>query len=219
MDTVGPDLCVELLDPDGASGWFAVRSGSFVVGLGPAPNPQLRLRGEGVATLTLLSPHVVGHVAAGLLSVQVPGGSWALHPPFDVGAQDSTFPAIPHASLVLQHVCADSPVGHLLFYERFLDGRLVERLGGLAVDPDVTVKHTFSLLVRSFDPELSSLDAVTGMFVDGRERSRILLAAGLYDDRRLRNHLNQRSVENRALVALAAHTTSPRWRQLLSGAR
>jgi hypothetical protein len=155
-------------------------------------------------------------VAAGLFSVQVPDGSWAHHPPFDVGAQDASVPAIPHASLVLQHICSDSPVGQLLFHERFVDGRLVSRLGGVALDPDVTVKHTFGLLVRAFDPELSSLDAVTGMVVEGRERSRILLAAGLYDDRRLRSHLNQRSVENRVLVMLAQHTTAPRWRQVLN---
>jgi hypothetical protein len=122
---------------------------------------------------------------------------------------------IPNASIRLQHFCHDSAVGFLEFYEVFVDGRLDSRHGGVVNDPDVTVRHTFDLLVNAFNPDIASLDAVTGMIVDGRHRSLIMIAAGLYDNRALRRHLDQRRAENIALCKLAAIKRSTSWRQLL----
>lgn len=208
-------LRIELVDDLAGPAWIEVVGEVVRTGRGTVDRPDVRLRGRTHSVVSLLSGDVVGADAVDGVEIAVGDGPWCRHIPFDVGAQPELDEPVPFADLVLQHHCRDTFAGDLSYWERFEDGRLVERRCGSNENADVSVTNTYRLLVRGLDPALDSLDAITGMTVDGTSEAMVMLFAGLYDDRRLRRHLDQHRATNRAMVDVAALTRSHSWRAAL----
>lgn len=200
-----PDISVQFMigqtHPDG---WLRSAGGHVSTGAGRLDQSTLQIScssGRRVAELLAGPPPGVGE--ARQVSVRITGGDWALHPPFDVDVTKQPLPTIPCADVVVRHITRDSILGVLDFADVFKDGRLVARIPSGEAAIDVTARHTFRQLTLAYNPAIDSLTAVTGMRVDGRHRALIMVAAGLYDDRRLRSFLFERAHENTALADMA----------------
>lgn len=215
--TGGPDLVVSYIDT-GDTMSLCMNGGAVKVRHGDHADAELWLRRASGPVLGCLTGDPTGWVAARQLEVSGFDGVWLPHPPFDVTAQKDG-DTIPNATLAVQHSLAGSPVGNVRYVDHFVDGRLVDRTGGLVAQPDVVVHNTFARMIRSLDPDRPLLEAIQGAQVQGRDVSFLLIAAGLYESASLRRLLGRRGQVNEALCRLASHTTSLSWRAATAGSQ
>ena len=205
-------MSVSLSDDRGRC-WLVAVHGLVNLVLEPPDETLLHLRRvSGGSIFGLLPTNGNGAEFADQVMVSRSSGSERPHPPFDVEAESDRAAIMPAVDLTIQFECFDSPMGDLRFTEQFVDGLMARRCAGVLDQPDVTVTATFALLMRGYDPHITSLEAITGMHVTGQDRTLLMVVAGLYDDRRFRHRLWRRHREQSALVDLASHTTTEEWR-------
>ncbi|HQZ35568.1 MAG TPA: hypothetical protein PK020_14175 [Ilumatobacteraceae bacterium] len=210
VETQGRDVLVSMSDTE-MEWWIQVRLGVVSTGTGARSDANLFLRSRaGSPVLDLLSGALPANDAAAELEVSVPGADWASHPPFDLGPPTGGAD-IPGADLLVQHAKRGSVVGTIHYWERYCNGRLVERVPGIVPGSDVVVENTFESMVASLRSP-GPLDATGGARVRGRSTSSVLVLAGIYADDSLRAYLAGRTAVNMQLCALATSTRSPAWR-------
>jgi hypothetical protein len=95
-------------------------------------------------------------------------------PPFDVGPQPQGTEVIEGLNVVVQHIKTNSPVGTIEYFDRFVDGRLTDRVGGTTVEEaDAVISNTFERMIAGFDPLRPLLEAAAGFQVAARDVSHL----------------------------------------------
>ena len=146
------------------------------------------------------------------VDVSINGIDFTPMPPFGLELPISAGRELLGATLQVQHMQINSPVGPVYFTDFFEAGEFTLRRPGFTPGSSVVVRSDFYLGMTARLAEPGLLPALTMSHVACRTRADLLLAAALYQACDVRAQLLQRADIIVLLCALAEHLCAPGWR-------